>query len=60
MLYVLDPDNVSAANGVYPCIQAPNHFGGTFVSETGVVLVEICARFDLPSEETSTERSVGN
>lgn len=38
----------------------PNLFGETLVFESGVVLVEICPRFDLPGEETSTERCVGD
>ena len=38
----------------------PNLFRETFVSETRVVLVEVCARLDLSCEETSTERSVSN
>jgi hypothetical protein len=37
-----------------------NLFGETFVSETRVVLVEVCARFYFSSEETSTERSIGD
>ena len=60
MLYVLDSNNASAAMKLVHGILVPNLFGESFVSETGVVRVEVCARFDLPSEESSTERSVGD
>lgn len=38
----------------------PNLFGETFKAQAEVVLVEICTRFDLPGEETSAERRVGD
>jgi len=58
MFYVLDSNKASAATELIHGITVPNLFRETLVSETGVVLVEVCARLDLSGEETSTERSV--
>jgi len=58
MFYVLGSNNTSAATELTHGIGVLNLFRETFVSETGVVLVEVCTRLDLSGEETSTERSV--
>lgn len=60
VLYVLGPTNASAATALIHRIRVSNLFRETLVSETGVVLVKVCARFDLPGEETPTKRSVGH
>jgi len=60
MLYVLGPYRGISGHKIDSSIWMPDLFGETYVSETRVVFVEVCARFDLSSEETSTERSIGN
>ena len=60
MLYILDLNNVSATAELIHDVRVSNLFGEALEPETGIVLAEVCARLDLPSEETSAERSVGD
>jgi len=60
VFYVLYSNNASAATELIHGIGVPNLFRETLVSKTGVVLVEVCTRLDLPGEETSTKGGVGD
>lgn len=60
MFYVLNSSNASADTGLIRGFRVSNLLGETLESETMVVLIEVCARFDLSGEETLTERRIGN
>jgi hypothetical protein len=60
VFYVLNSSNASADTGLIRGFRVSNLLGETLESETMVVLVEVCARFDLSGEETLTERRIGD